>query len=60
MLGILKANKRIVAVQYAFQYQGKAYYYQSGIDISFNKYGVGAVLIGNMIKKSNSKRVIGV
>ena len=52
LLGVLTADDAVAACQYSFQYGGKAYYYQSGMDQSFGKYGVGVILMADMIKES--------
>jgi len=49
-LGVLSVNDTIAACQHAFKYDGKVYYYQSGIDPAYGKYGVGAVVIANMVR----------
>jgi CelD/BcsL family acetyltransferase involved in cellulose biosynthesis len=52
LLGVLKVEGRIVAGQYAFQYGGKAWYYQSGIDPDFGRFGVGVIMIAHMIRQA--------
>lgn len=52
LLGVLQANGVIVACQYAFNYAGKVYFYQSGIDPAYSKYGIGVVLMSAMIQQS--------
>ena len=49
-LGVLSVDDTIAACQHSFKYGGKVYYYQSGIDPAYGKYGVGAVLIANMVR----------
>ena len=44
-LSFLTANEEPVAALYSFDYQGKRYYYQSGFDPRFARYGVGDLLI---------------
>lgn len=51
-LGLLKANSEIVACQYSFQYNNKVYFYQVGMESEYSKYGLGSIVIANMIKES--------
>ena len=52
LLGVLRMNGRIVACQYAFHYKDRVFFYQSGIDRSFNKYSPGLLSTAHMIRES--------
>jgi CelD/BcsL family acetyltransferase involved in cellulose biosynthesis len=51
-MGVLKAGNSIAACQYAFQYNNKVSFYQSGIDPEYEKYSIGLLSTAYMIKES--------
>lgn len=50
--GCLCLGDKPAAVQYSFIYKGRVYYYQSGMDPAYARYGAGDVLVAEMIKSS--------
>lgn len=58
MLGMLSADGRIVACQYAFCYDNRAVFYQSGIDPDLGRYSVGMITTAYMIRESIGKGLV--
>lgn len=52
LLGVLKAGDKITACQYAFRYNNKVLFYQSGFDPDFRKFSVGLLSTAYMIKEA--------
>lgn len=50
VLAFLMLNQEPAAVQYAFRYSGKLYYYQSGFDPRYSEYSVGSLLHMRLIE----------
>ncbi|MHB9155535.1 MAG: GNAT family N-acetyltransferase [Endomicrobiales bacterium] len=51
-VGMLKADGQVAACQYAFLYNNKVSFYQSGIDPDFGRYSVGLLSTAYMIRES--------
>jgi len=51
----LSINGDIVSMLYAFRYNQKTFYYQSGFDPKYTKYSIGTVLLGCCIENAISK-----
>ncbi len=49
-LGVLEANGKTVASQYAFKWHNKVFHYQTGFDPEYEKYSVGLISTGFMIE----------
>ncbi len=49
-LGVLEANEKAVASQYAFRWRDKIFHYQTGFDPEYERYSVGLISTGLMIE----------
>lgn len=54
MLVFLKVDGKRVAFYYNFRFRGKISAYQSGLDMEWSRFSVGAVLMGHLIEMSIS------
>jgi len=52
MIGLLKADGKIIACQYAYLYRNKLFHYQSGFDPAWRKYSIGLISNAHMIQES--------
>ncbi|NWG13112.1 MAG: GNAT family N-acetyltransferase [Acidobacteria bacterium] len=56
-LGVLEANGRTVASQYAFRWRNKVFHYQTGFDPEFERYSVGLISTGFMIETAIGEKL---
>ena len=52
LIGLLKADGKIIACQYAYLYRNKLFHYQSGFDPAWRKYSIGLISNAHMIQES--------